>query len=125
MLPDVIRRMDDRLRREVRPAEATDIWTSTLLLLGLRFEVESIERAMQGVPGMEESVTYQAIIRKGEAKAARTILLMVGEKRFGPPDAETRATIEAITSWEYLHHMIDRLSDARSWDDLLAAEAKR
>ncbi|HZO86692.1 MAG TPA: hypothetical protein VFB38_00030 [Chthonomonadaceae bacterium] len=82
---------------------------------------------------MEESATYQAILAKGRAaglqegrtegalETARTILLHLGGKRFGPPNASTQAAIDAITSPEKLEQLTERILDVESWSELLAA----
>ena len=73
---------------------------------------------------MRESTTYQAILREGREEgrmdAARRILLRLGTKRFGDPDATTVATIEAIKDVGRLETMGDRILDGeiQSWDDL-------
>src|SRR5438105_4127425 len=85
---------------------------------------------------MEESVTYQAIIRKGmakgraEAKAngkaegmveeARRILLLLGTDAFGAPDAATNATIAGILDRDRLEALIDRVGEVKDWQALLA-----
>lgn len=81
---------------------------------------------------MEDSVTYQAIIAKGralgikigersaKADEARSILLRIGTKRLGPPDAGARSSIEAITGVEQLEVLAERVIDAQSWQDVLA-----
>ncbi|MCS6861010.1 MAG: DUF4351 domain-containing protein [Abditibacteriales bacterium] len=72
---------------------------------------------------MKESVTYQAILEEGrtegKTREARTILLLQGTKRFGPPSEETRAALEAITSVERLEYLAQRLLDVSSWEELL------
>jgi predicted transposase YdaD len=64
-LPGVIRRMKERLRGRSR-AQAGDVWTATYLLMGLRYEQALVNQLLEGVIAMEESVTYQALIAKGE-----------------------------------------------------------
>jgi hypothetical protein len=74
---------------------------------------------------MEESVTYQAIISKGVAKGAveeaRKFLLRQGRKRFGSPDAQILATLEAISDVNHLESLGERLLDVASWQELLEA----
>jgi hypothetical protein len=80
---------------------------------------------------MRESVTYQAILEEGRQEgiilgriyAARRILLCLGTKRFGEPDAATLAVIEAIKDVDLLETMVDRFVDGEihGWDDLLRA----
>ena len=49
---------------------------------------------------MEECSTYQYIVAKGVAKGelreAKKLLMLLGRKRFGPPEVTTAAAIEAI-----------------------------
>jgi hypothetical protein len=67
---------------------------------------------------MEESVTYQAIVEKGEIKEARRILLRSGAKKLGPADAVVQAAIGAISGREQLENLIDRIPDVGSWGEL-------
>ncbi len=82
---------------------------------------------IRGVLDMEESVTYQGILEKGEAKGKRTearkMLLLQGNKRFGPAPPEVRAVIEAINDTEKLEQLGLRLLDAGSWQELLGLPA--
>jgi hypothetical protein len=47
-------------------------------------------------------------------------VLRQGTKRFGPPPADRRAAIKALTDLERLEALTDRLLDVESWDELLA-----
>ena len=70
---------------------------------------------------------YQAIVREGEARGearglvegAWLVLFRLGEARFGPPDARTRAALEAITDLERLEALAQQLDQAASWDELV------
>ena len=127
-LPGVVERMRERIGREATPDEAAHLWTATYVLLGLRYSSETAGRLLQGVQAMRESATYQAILdegrvegrAEGEARAARMILFLLGEKRFGPSSAQTRAAIESISSAERLERLSARLLDVENWDELLA-----
>jgi predicted transposase YdaD len=89
-------------------------------------------RLFEGVSTMEESVTYQAILRKGFEKGiekgiaqgvlqeAKGIVLLLGEKRFGPPDPEARAAIESLTDREKVEYLTQRLLEVESWHALLS-----
>ena len=75
--------------------------------MGLRYDRARVEQLRQGVRGMKESVTYQAIVEEGAAKGrleeARRMLVLLGEEEFGtPPGPRARASIEAINSPEQL-----------------------
>lgn len=73
---------------------------------------------------MRESSTYQAILAEGEAQGradeARRILLRLGRKRFGPPDARDRAALQRVRDLERLERLTDRVLDVASWGELLA-----
>jgi predicted transposase YdaD len=119
-LPGVIRQMRDRLDREAPRERAEALWTASLVLMGLRYDEAVIDQLMRGVAGMEESVTYQAIVRKGGLREAHAILLRQGRKRFGPPEPDITAAVEAITDLDRLERLSERLLDVSSWQDLLA-----
>src|SRR5438876_579558 len=68
---------------------------------------------------MEQSTTYQAIVRRGRAEGARRMLHLQGETKFGPPDAATQAAIESIDDLKQLEELCVRLMSAGSWQELL------
>jgi predicted transposase YdaD len=127
-LPQVIRRIDERLRREARPNESATLWTATYLLLGLRYPAEFAHALLKGVRNMKESTTYQAILEEGHAKGveegsleeARELLLRLGRKRFGAPDRRVSSAIQRLDV-KKLEQLVDRLLDASSWTELLRA----
>ncbi len=126
-LPAVIAQMKQRLDREVPPSEAAELWSATYILMGVRYEQAVIQRLLQGVMSMKESVTYQAIldegraegIAKGKAEEARRILRMQGENLLGEPSAEAIAALDAMTDVQKLEDLIMRLPQATSWQALL------
>src|SRR4051812_1706158 len=61
-LPDVSRRMADRLDRETPPATGDELWTAGYILFGLRHPPAEVGPIMRGVRRMRESATYQAIL---------------------------------------------------------------
>ena len=65
----VINQMKVRLDREVPDdKKASLLWTATKILMGMKYSEELIEALVHGVQGMEESVMYQAILSRGEAR---------------------------------------------------------
>jgi predicted transposase YdaD len=70
-LPGIIRRMDESCAARPRRPDAALLWTATYLLMGLRYPREIATQLLQGVRGMKESVTYQAILEEGEARGGR------------------------------------------------------
>jgi hypothetical protein len=75
------------------------------------------------------SKTYQWIFDQGRLEGviegrlneARRLVLRQGTKRFGEPDATTRAAIEATQDIDQLETLADRILQpgVRNWDDLL------
>ena len=59
---------------------------------------------------------------EGRVEGERELLLAIGERRFGPPDARIRATPLAIDDPSRLHALAILLLDAASWEDLLTRE---
>ena len=133
---EVIRRMEERVDRESR-GDAGLFWSATGILMGLRYRREEIQELLRGVRAMKESVFYQMILEEGEAKGeakgklegkleeARRIVRQLGQRRFGPPDPGTVATIEAIESIERLESLLDRVLDVSNWENLLASGESR
>jgi predicted transposase YdaD len=126
-LPVVIARMKQRLDREVPRSEAAELWSATYILMGVRYADALIETLLQGVLAMEESVTYQRILRKGRAEGlnegkveeARKILLLLGRGRFGEPSVEEAAALDALTDVEKLEELTVRSLQVSSWPELL------
>ena len=124
-LPGVIERMRRRVRREMPPPRAAKLWTSTYILMGLRYPLPWVGELLEGVIAMEESVTYQAILTKGRLEGFRKLLLRLGQKHFGSPSARVKRAVEAINDADKLDELIFRVDEATSWDDLLGAPSTR
>jgi hypothetical protein len=90
------------------------------VLMGLRYSAEVTQRLFAGVTAMEESVTYQAIVSKGQLREAKKILMLQGNDRFGAPDAATTAAIESLADLEKLEALSRRLLHVQSWQELLS-----
>lgn len=130
-LPGVLRRVEERFAAEAAPPEARELRAATYLLMGLRYPREVVDQLLTGVRDMEESSTYQAILEKGIAKGIvtgidrgkaegeRTVLVRLGTKKFGAPDAETRTALQAITDPRRLEELAERILVASSWEELL------
>ncbi|HEV3082762.1 MAG TPA: hypothetical protein VGY66_23460 [Gemmataceae bacterium] len=133
MLPAVIDRLKDRISHEATPGEEAKLWTSTFILMGLRYTREVATELLQGVQAMKESATYQAILDEGRiegraegavqgaVQASKKILLALGNKRYGMPSARNLSAIEAITSVSRLEQLVTRIHDVATWDDLLSS----
>jgi predicted transposase YdaD len=110
------------------------------VLLGLRTEPASVARLFEGAVAMEESSTYQVILREGMARGMaqgvaqgllegrqvgaleelRRILLLQGENRFGEPaGSKVREALAKITKIGRLEQLSIRLLTVDSWSELL------
>jgi hypothetical protein len=118
-LSAVFTRIDDRIVNEAGTAVNT-LRAGLYILLGLRYDREQIEQLYRGVVGMEESVTYQAILSKGRTREARNFIRLIGEDRFGIPDAAAESNLVAIDDPERLERIGKRILRAVDWADLLA-----
>ena len=102
---------------------AAELWSATYILMGLRYQGALVQTLLRGVMSLEESVTYQAILRKGEAKGkateARRMLLLVGRAHFGEPSARVVAALEALSDVSDLETLGIRLLQAASCEELL------
>ena len=126
-LPDVIRRIDERLTVEA-PQACDTLETAAYFLMGLRYSLPVVEELWKGVRGMEESSTYQYVIEKGEQKGRKEArkatlvetLLDLGALRFGSATPAIAAALNSEEDLDRLVRMRHRLLAAADWDDLLA-----
>src|SRR5581483_1516222 len=122
-LPGVVRRMEERIDAEAPLEEKGMLRTTTFLLMGLRYDPEFSRQLLKGVMEMKESSTYQYIIQEGieqgieqgRTQEARRLLLIMGGKRFGEPDAQAQAALDKITSPQQLEQLAARLFEVESW----------
>lgn len=125
-LPEVLRRMEERLLSDAAPEERKDLWVDTFVLTGLRYQRESVAQLFRGIPAMRESDTYQMIleegmekgIEKGRLQEARRALLLVGPPRLGEPEPETLRRIESESQISQLEEWLRRAGQVESWSDL-------
>jgi hypothetical protein len=118
-LPGIIARMKNRLSAPGLPPAVKDLWTATYILMGLRYEQALVNHLLQGVIEMEESVTYQAILEKGELRGAYKTLLLLGTDRFGAPSVDVRTALEAINDPAKVEGIGLRVSKVSTWEELL------
>jgi hypothetical protein len=123
-LPELVRKMAERIN-PLEAARAAKLWTASYLIMGMRFSDELIEKLLEGVQAVKDSTTYQKILRDGEAKGhieeARRIVLRLGTKRFGAPEAAVLAVLDDIRALDRLEELSDRILDADvlDWNRLL------
>jgi hypothetical protein len=121
-LPAVVAQMKQRFDRAA-PRLAAELWSAAYILMGLRYQDALIHTLLRGVATMEESVTYQAILKEGEARGkateARRMLLLQGRTRFGEPSAKVVAALDALSDVSQLEELAIHLLQASSWEELL------
>ncbi len=119
VVPNVIETMKTRLEAEASARELNDAWAATFILMGLRFPGQIGLALLKGVRDMKESTTYQLIIEEGEIKEARSLVLRIGRRRFGPPPQPVIAALEAIADLPRLEQIAERLVEVSSWEQLV------
>ena len=125
----VVAGMEARIREEAKSEDRRKLWVSTYLLAGVRFKQEVAGKLLEkAVAQMKESTTYQHILAEGRQEGelqgalreARNLLLRLGTRRMGVPDALVHERLEAIAEIAALEELADRLLVAESWQELLA-----
>lgn len=123
-LPEVVRRVAERLKQEVPgQREAAELWTQTFVLAGLRLSQAVLRPLFTGVFGMSilrDSSAWDIIREDIQADALRDVIVPLGEQRFGVPSEATITTLQAISDPERLKRMTQRILQVSSWDELLA-----
>ena len=130
-LTAVVEQIDERLQKELPPPAANKMRAAMLMLMGLRYSEAIIRPLYERLTSMKESVTYQMIVaeglaegraeglkqglekglEKGKLAGEKHLLLLQGRKRFGEPDSQTVAALEAIANPEQLDALGKRLLD--------------
>lgn len=122
-LANVVRKLVDRLTHEAQPEQAIKLMTTALLLSGLRVSRNVALRIFRGVPMLEESDTYLMILEqgeeRGEERATRRGILVVGEERFGPASETIREQLAIVTDATRLERMLRAAVKADDWQDIL------
>lgn len=130
-LPEILEQIGARLAAEAPPTEAARMMSSTLILAGMRLDINLL-KVMRGrlrtMNILKDSSYYQILLeegkelgeRTGERKGIRKTIYRLGRIRFGRLPRATRALIEAIDDLERLEALSERVLTASSWDDLLA-----
>jgi len=128
-LPSLLGQMKKRLAKHPDRGRVGRLWTAVYVLLGLRYEQAMVAQLLQGVLGMKESVTYQAIVAEGKSEGAREelrkVLLSLGEECCGTPAPDWAATaLDQIDNLEQLEALAKKVLRVKHWEDLLPKPRK-
>ncbi len=122
-LPGVIQRIVERLVSEATPAAAAKLLTAAYVLTGMRVSDDEAKQIFRGglmlEDALEDSSTYQYILRKGAIRHTRQLLLRLGRAKLGEPGAAAVARLEAIDDLDQLDRLSERLLLVGSWQELL------
>ncbi|HYD70758.1 hypothetical protein [Azospirillum sp.] len=107
--------LDERARR--------DALTRLLILAGLRGVTRQVLEEVRAMPlqvDVESDPYLAGLVDRGRVQGEAAALLRVAERRFGPLPADVRERIAAADP-ETVEGWLDRVLDAASLEDLLAA----
>ncbi len=116
-LPRVIDQMRERIEEVSERSLSQKLWIATYVLMGLRYNNEFIDRVLHGVRDMEESVTYQAVMKKGlqqgvqqgELSEARRMLLLFAQSKLGVPGPTVGAALDSISDVARIESLASRV----------------
>jgi hypothetical protein len=119
---DVVDRMSRRLYAELDPAAFEKLARATMYLLTMRYDAMTAKSAFADHPAMKE--VYELIKddgrAEGRANEARSLILRMGRKRFGPPRPEHEAALAKEADIPRLEALGERLLDVATWEELFA-----
>ncbi len=146
-LPGVARRVEERIRSEATRSEARVLRAIAELLLGLNRSKGDVDMLFN-MDWIEESSVYKAMVekgiregrergieegveqglkqgveqgeRRGRIGEVRSLIWKLGEKRLGEPTAEVRDEVERVEDLEALEGLLERVLQARGWEDAMA-----
>ena len=122
----------ERVNDAIAAQEERAPWEVICDLGDIGFDRHVVVRLMRDAydVGMEEMTAAQILFSQGVAKGRelarvevrRADLLLVGEERFGSPDAATQAILDQIGDVSRLERLIRRAVPASTWQELLGGE---
>ena len=120
-LPAAFGRFRERLRTDGVTGKLERVLIgSSFVLCGLRYADERIAELYQTMSlTLEDSTTYQWILKKGAIQEARAALLAVGTARCGHPAADVQQAVNAIADITRLRRMMQTAANATTWAEVL------
>ena len=122
-LQAVAKEIGRRLHAEGDFANGDRIVTMITVLMKLRYNAMTTLDFINSIPDAEEYPGFKMFLDRGRSdgrtKEARSLLLRVGRKKFGPPTAAHEAAIDELSDLARLEALCEKLLDVNTWDDLL------
>jgi len=119
-LPEILRRIHERLAAEATPERGDQLWNWMYELTGLHLTEEQVLPHFRRFEVIRQSLTWQASIRRGEVQGLKRALLLQGTLKFGPPDETAQFLLTGQTELEQLERLVERMLVANNWGELLA-----
>jgi hypothetical protein len=120
-LPAAFQQVEERLKQANLPTQQVgDLRAISFVLLGLRYADDVIRSLFRGVTAMEESTTYQYILRRGAERELHKVLLVLGQEKWGLPSQEVETALRAVTDLDRLERMAIAVLSVSNWQELLA-----
>lgn len=122
-LPDAIDQIKRRVDQEI-PTEAdrTEFWSTTEILLDAVYDDTVVQSLLKGIANMRESSVVIRYLeegrQEGRQEGLRHFLYRMGTRRFGEPDDTTRQRIDAISDFDQLEQLAERILEASGWNEL-------
>lgn len=112
----VLARVVEELEQISDPREQSNLAAATSILAGLELNEQTIRQLMRS-PAMRESTMYQSILREGEARGERELVLKLLTRKVGSLSPELTTKVSAL-SRERLEALAEALLDFTSVEDL-------
>ena len=112
--------MAARLQNEVADLpKLAMLWKTIAVLADMCFDQDVILPLMRMAMTMVKLEDFPSYT-KGEVKATRQNILVIGKRVIGDPDIQAIAALEAISDLDRLNRMMNRVLDVKSWQELLS-----
>ena len=108
-----------RLHNEGDFANGDRIVTMISIMMKLRYDAMTTEEFIRSIPDVEEYPGFKMFLVRGQNREAKTLLLRVGRKKFGPLTLTQESAINEIFDLARLEALCEKLLDVNTWDDLL------
>jgi len=120
-LPEILRRINERLIAEAPPELNDTLWNSTYTLTGVYLDRQDVLPLFDRYRIMRESMTYQATLEEGAIEMCRNNVLLLGTRKFGTLNQDEAAILNDIDDVDRLQRMLFAIEEAKSWEQVLDA----